>query len=235
MSSHPPWLYNEMMQVGADYSDEAEVAEYDSRMRKLRDIREEIDEIITFLGLEKRKTVLEVGTGTGEFAIAASGYYDKVIAVDISRAMLNYARKKALGLGIKNIKFMQGGFLTYLHEGEPLDAAVTELALHHLPDFWKQVALLRISQMLRPGGKLYLMDMVYSFDLTDYEGSLDRYIAEREKDGGSDTALHVTAHIQKEFSTFGWIMEGMIKRAGFDINSAEYRAGFIAKYLCTKK
>ena len=233
MSSHPSWHYDEIVQVGTDYSDEAEVAEYDSRMEKLRDIREEICEIITFLGPEQRKTVLEIGTGTGNFAIAASGYYDEVIAIDISQAMLGYAGKKAPY--IKNIKFLQGGFLTYRHEGEPLDAVVTELALHHLPDFWKQVALLRISQMLRPGGKLYLMDVVYSFDISDYEGAINRYIEESEKNVGSDTAQQIADHIQKEYSTFGWIMEGMIKKAGFDINSAEYRAGFIAKYLCTKK
>jgi hypothetical protein len=30
-------------------------------------------------------------------------------------------------------------------------------------------------------------------------------------------------------------MEGMIERAGFAIKKADYRAGFIASYLCVKK
>jgi putative AdoMet-dependent methyltransferase len=235
MSSNPSWLYNELIQIGADYADDSEVSMYDSRMEKIRDIRGEIGEIISFLGEEKRKSVLEIGTGTGEFAIAAAGYYDDVTAIDISEAMLGYARKKASRLGAKNIQFLQGGFLTYEHEGLPLDAVVTGLALHHLPDFWKQVALLRISRMIKPGGRLYLMDVVYSFDPSDYEEALDCYIAGLEKGGGKDASEPVKDHIKKEYSTFGWIMEGMIDRAGFDIISADYRAGFIARYKCVKR
>ena len=235
MIPNPSWLYDEMIQIGADYSDDSEVLAYDSRMEKLRDIRGEIDEIISFLGPENRKSVLEIGTGTGEFAIAAAGCYDDVTAIDISQTMLDYARMKASRLGAKNIKFQQGGFLTYEHKGLPLDGVVTGLALHHLPDFWKQVALMRMGMMIKPGGKLYLMDMVYSFDPSDYEDTIDCYIAGSEKAGGRDASGHVADHIKKEHSTFGWIMEGMIDRAGFEIVSAEYRAGFIARYKCIKR
>jgi hypothetical protein len=51
-----------------------------------------------------------------------------------------------------------------LKVGAPLGAAVTQIALHHLPDFWKQIALIRIAGMLKDGGRLCLRDMVYSFD-----------------------------------------------------------------------
>jgi hypothetical protein len=57
--------------------------------------------------------------------------------------MLGHARKKAAFRGIANIDFLQGGFLTYQHKGAPLDAIINQLALHHLPDFWKQVAQIR--------------------------------------------------------------------------------------------
>lgn len=44
----------------------------------------------------------------------------------------------------KGIEAVEGGFLTYEHEGEPVDLVHTRNALHHLPDFWKAVALARI-------------------------------------------------------------------------------------------
>ncbi len=42
-------------------------------------------------------------------------------------------------------------------------------------------------------------------------------------------------HVKNEFSTYDWIMEGMIRRSGFHIDMAEYGAGFQTTYLCTKR
>ena len=42
------------------------------------------------------------------------------------------------------------------------------------------------------------------------------------------------ATIREEFPTFDWIMEGILRRAGFRIDLADYRAG-LAEYLCTKE
>ncbi len=38
-----------------------------------------------------------------------------------------------IGRRVDNIEFHNIGFLTYMHKGEPLDAVVSQLALHHLP------------------------------------------------------------------------------------------------------
>lgn len=46
-----PWLYDETIQVGTDYGDRQEVAEYDQRMQKLRDVRAEAGEIQKALAL----------------------------------------------------------------------------------------------------------------------------------------------------------------------------------------
>ena len=125
-------------------------------------------EILSFLDLQPDQTVLEIGTGTGEFALAAAIHCSKVYAVDLSESMLRYVEKKAKSRGVSNVEFFQGGFLTYQHP-TPVDAVVTQLALHHLPDFWKQVAMMRIAVMLRDGGKLCLRDVVFNFDIKDYE------------------------------------------------------------------
>ena len=147
----PAWQYHEPDHPGANFDALAEI--YDRNMQKFRDVQGEIVEILDFLDLQPDQSVLEMGTGTGEFALAAARHCHGVYAVDLSAGMLRYAEKKAQARGVTNVEFRQGGFLTYRHEGEPLDGIVSQIALHHLPDFWKQIALLRIVGMLSEGGK----------------------------------------------------------------------------------
>ena len=172
----PQWQYNELRQVGTDYTYSAHVEAYDQQMQKLRDIKKEIEYIIDCLNLKPDHTILEFGTGTGEFAIEAAKHCTEVHALDISPAMLEYARRKAEQQGIENIRFHRAGFLTYEHQGGPLDAMVSQLTLHHLPDFWKLMALKRIFSMLREGGTFYLMDTVYSFKPDDHESFFNNWI-----------------------------------------------------------
>lgn len=228
------WQYDEMKQIGTDYENEAEVEDYDQRMQKLRDIQGDIKRIIDLLELQPDQVALEMGAGTGEMAVAMAGRCFRVYAVDVSGPMLRYAKKKAEARGISNIEFIQAGFLTYEHNGRPLNAIVSQLALHHLPDFWKQVALLRISDMLKEGGRLYLEDVTYSFPPREWTAFLNEFIDGISRLRGEDGVEDIVGHIKNEYSTFSWVMEGMIKRAGFRIEGREYKDGFRAAYICTK-
>jgi putative AdoMet-dependent methyltransferase len=228
------WTYDEMKHVGTDYESKAEVEDYDRRMSKIRDISAEIEEALSALELSAGQSLIEFGTGTGELALAASERCGLVIAADISTAMLGRAKEKAAARGRGNIRFVQAGFLGYRHEGEPLDAAVTQIALHHLPDFWKQVALINIARILKPGGRLFVRDLVFSFKLEKYDSTIDRMLERFRDAAGDGMADKVANHIKNEFSTFDWVMEEMLYRAGFDIVSADYGDYFLAGYLCTK-
>jgi len=161
----PVWQYDEMQQVGTDYTDEAQVEAYDRQMQRLRDVKEEAEAIIKSINLKRNKTILEIGTGTGSFAIEAARHCEKVIAIDVSPKMLEFAQRKSRMMGITNVEFNHAGFLTYGHTGEPFDVVVSQLALHHLPDFWKMIALKRIYQLLKNGGTFYLGDVVFSFPI----------------------------------------------------------------------
>jgi ubiquinone/menaquinone biosynthesis C-methylase UbiE len=229
----PSWQYHEPDHPGEDFDAIAEI--YDQNMKKFRDVDREIQEILDFLDLKPDHAVLEIGTGTGEFALAAARHCAKVYAVDLSGGMLRYAGKKAASRNIRNIDFLQGGFLTYEHQGGLLDAAVTQIALHHLPDFWKQVALLRIADLLKAGGKFCLRDVVYSFDVAGYKDYFTKLIAQASNRSGEEFARSMSKHVKNEYSTLDWVMEGMIRQAGFDIISAEHKNGFFSLYLCIKK
>jgi putative AdoMet-dependent methyltransferase len=235
MTAIDAWQYNEMRQIGTDYGSEAEVQAYDERMSRLRDIRSETVRIIEALELKKQHTVLEVGTGTGECATELSMHCKRVIAVDVSKKMLAYARKKAERRNASNITFQHGGFLTYVHRDEPVDAVISQLALHHLPDFWKGIALVNIHQLLREGGRLYLHDVVFSFPLVKYQEAIESFIMQTEETAGKEIADEIKNHVREEYSTFTWIMEELLLRSGFRIDRAEYRNEFFATYFCTRE
>ena len=223
-----------MKQVGTNYADSKEVEAYDARMQKLRDIGEEIEKILTAINIKKEHTLLEFGCGTGEFTIAAAGRCRKVIAADVSRPMLEFARRKAERWNVKNIEFHNAGFLTYEHSWEPVDAVVSQLVLHHLPDFWKLIALRRVYSLLKDGGSFYLKDTVYSFEIDSYKDFFDKFVEGIRNAVGDEMAHDAETAIREEYSTLGWIMEGLIERAGFHIDKKEYFEGFMAVYVCTK-
>ena len=231
----PAWQYNEIQQVGTDYTDEAQVKAYDQCMQRLRDVNEETETIIKSINLKKNETILEIGTGTGSFAIEAARHCAKVIAIDVSQKMLEFAQQKAQMMGITNVEFNHAGFLTYCHTGEPLDAVVSQLALHHLPDFWKIIALRRIFEILKDGGKFYLRDAVYSFDVDNYKNFFDNLIDGVKNAHGVELASDFELATREEYTTLDWIMEGLLKRAGFSIDKVDYSDGFMAVYVCTKE
>ena len=64
------YQYQEQEHPGADFDALAEG--YDESQRMFRDIQGEIREVLDFLDLKKDQTLLEIGTGTGELALAAA-------------------------------------------------------------------------------------------------------------------------------------------------------------------
>jgi ubiquinone/menaquinone biosynthesis C-methylase UbiE len=234
MTVLPKWFYDEFQQSGVDFEDTAQVEAYDRNQRSSSTQAEQ--ELIEGLGICAGHTVVDLGTGTGTFAIQACKAGARVHAVDVSQTMLAYARKKALAANAENIEFQHAGFLTYEHRGDPVDFMVTKAALHHLPDFWKMVGLLRMASMLKAGGVLYLRDAVFSFNASEYRSRIDAWIDRMAKPAGEGFTLSdFETHVREEYSTFGWIIEGMLTRAGFEIEQANYLTPEYAQYVCRKR
>lgn len=227
----PMWQWDENVQRGTDYTSEAEVAAYDRRMAALRDVSAEAGRILALLGLSADDVLLEVGTGTGAFARAAAQRCCQVIAIDISVVMLGYAARLAWEQQIDNIEFQQAGFLSYEHHGRPLSAVVTQLALHHLPDAWKLIALQRLAGFMREGGRLYLTDVVFPDGAqADWPGHLQMLVDSMPVSSRAEMARH----LRQEFSTFDWMMRAILVRAGFAIESVEPEGSYLHHYLCRK-
>jgi cyclopropane fatty-acyl-phospholipid synthase-like methyltransferase len=115
-----------------------------------------------------------------------------------------------------------------------VDAVVSVAALHHLPDFWKQVALRRTAKMLKRGGKLLLFDIVFPSAAQDLDARIQAWIESIRKKAGSRLAEEAEVHVSKEYSTYDWVMEGLLRRAGFRIAGKHAGEGFQTTYVCTR-
>ncbi len=147
--------------------------------------------------------VVDLGVGTGQFALAVALVCARVIAVDVSPLMLDRLRAKIEKRGLVNIDVVQAGFLTYIHLGAAADLIYSRYALHHLPDAWKAVALHRMHAMLRPGGWLRLSDVVYNFEPAEAAARFEAWCA-TGGDGivGEWSRWELEEHVRDEYSTF---------------------------------
>ncbi|MBT7161831.1 MAG: class I SAM-dependent methyltransferase [Victivallales bacterium] len=228
-----PWQYDEQVQVGTDYEDTREAESYDRRMACVRDVPAEADRVAKALALTGEDAVWEIGVGTGECALALALRCRHVWGADISPAMLALAKRKATERDVKNVEFVSGGFLSGFRPPEPVSAIVSQLAFHHLPDFWKYRALQGLVTHLRPGGRLFLRDVVFPGDVADYDGFFEQFVGELARKGGEKMAVATARHIRAEFSTLDWVLEGMLTRCGFTILDKS-TDGFLTSYLCER-
>ncbi len=229
MNKQPILQWNEIQQIGTDFADIREVERYERRMGEFRDLAGEDAAILAALALPAKSRILEIGTGTGHFALAAARVGHRVTALDVSPAMLQYAGDRAKAEGLTGIEFCHAGFLTFSAPPSEFDAAVSVAVLHHLPDLWKAVALHNVRRALKPGGQFLLCDVVFSTNGPDPRTQFEAFI-NAVPDSMRDNAA---GHVAKEYSTLDWIMEGLLRRAGFEIQRIVDAQKPLVQYLCT--
>ena len=226
----PGWLLDEVASAGRENLDAAHVGRYDGK--EDGDAAEEVA-LLRRLGLGPRSVVVDLGAGTGQFTLAVAPHCARVVAVDVSPVMLELLRAKVAAAALAGVEVVQAGFLTYEHAGAPADLVYSRYALHHLPDAWKAVALARLRRVLRPGGVLRLWDVVYDFAPGDAEARLEAWCA-TGGDGvvGEWSRAELEEHVRDEHSTFTWLLEPMIRRAGFEVEEHQHSEdGIFARYV----
>jgi len=131
-------LFDERAHAGAEHLDPAYVAAYDAKAGA-----DPVDELALLreCGLRRETTLVDLGAGSGLLALATAPHCRRVVAVDPSPAMLALAQERAEAARLGNVEIAEAGFLSYEHRGDPPQLVHSRNALHHLPDFWKAVAL----------------------------------------------------------------------------------------------
>ena len=226
------WLIDEVAVAGRENLDPAHVARYDAKEDAAA--AAEVS-LLGGLGLGPDSVVVDIGAGTGQFSLAAAPRCRRVVAVDVSPVMLAALRARVAAAGLDNVEVVQAGFLSYEHEGPAADFVYSRYALHHLPDFWKGVALTRAAGILRPGGVLRLRDVAFAFEPAEAADRIEAWCATGAAETareGDWTRAELEEHVRDEHSTFTWLLEPMIRRSGFAVERADYTEdGIVAAYV----
>ncbi|EID14378.1 methyltransferase [Mycobacterium xenopi RIVM700367] len=117
------------------------------------------DTLIAQAELDGSQRVLEIGCGTGSVAVRAKHAHPGVelIGCDPDPRALARARRKAQG--ISGIRFDHGYAQQLPYADDEFDRVLSSMMLHHLPDDVKPKAAAEIFRVLRPGGRLHLVDI----------------------------------------------------------------------------
>ncbi|WP_281645278.1 metalloregulator ArsR/SmtB family transcription factor [Parendozoicomonas sp. Alg238-R29] len=114
-------------------------------------------EMLVHVDHPSRRIVLELGPGEGTFLPQLAEQFERVIALDNSRDMLEQARTRAHQAGITNIEYRLGELSLLADEGMSVDCIVANMVLHHVP---APAAIFReAATLLRPGASLFISDL----------------------------------------------------------------------------
>ena len=219
------WYYNQRRRLGLDSAVAAIYDRHDDSDLRAR-------AALAMLGVQKGWQVADIGCGNGVLATEAALMGAVVDAIDISPAMLAlaeiYARDRKAA-----VRTQSAGLLSFAYQPNSYDLIVSEFTLHHLPDFWKAVAMSRIFAALKPGANFYLRDIVFVSMPDGSERNVEQWADFNVKN--HDFARdNVVTHMRDEYSTFGWVMERMLTEVGFTLLSADYHAPLHGTYLLQK-
>lgn len=185
------------------------------------------------------KTMLDIATGTGDFAILAAQllHPDQIIGVDISEGMMEIGRKKVETAGLSDIiSFTKENCLSLSYQDETFDAVTAAFGIRNFANLDR--GLSEMCRVLRKGGHLSIVELtspvsfpmkqlfhVYSHTVLPAYGQII----------SKDTSAYL--YLTKTIEVFpqGEQMEGILKKAGFSKASFKRLTfGICTMYFATK-
>lgn len=183
--------------------------------------------------------ILDIATGTGDFAILAARMLtpEKLIGADISEGMMDIGRQKVKRARLEQIiSFEKEDCLQLSYPENSFDAVTAAFGIRNFPDLDR--GLKEIFRVIRPGGHLSIVELtspvafpmkqlfkVYSHTVLPIYGRL----VSRD-----DSAYHYLTATIEAFPQ-GEQMVGILKKAGFsEARFERLTFGICTMYLATK-
>lgn len=137
--------------------------------------------------LERHHRVLDLGCGTGSLAVLVKRLYPTVtvIALDPDARALARARAKA-GRASVDIRFDRGFADALPYPDDSFDRILSSMMFHHLDEGDRRSMLREARRVLRPGGRLELLD--FAGPGSRSQGPLGRLIHAHHRLSGNDEA-----------------------------------------------
>jgi tRNA (cmo5U34)-methyltransferase len=183
--------------------------------------------------------LLDLGCGAGNFTLRVlqevSGL--RVYLADLSRPMLQRAERRVRDSGsAKSIETLAGDLRALDFPEGTFSCILAGAALHHLrdDDDWRR-EFARFHAWLKPGGRLYVADLVY-FDLPDVQEMMwARYGQSLEGLKGPEYREKVFAYIDKEDTARSLPFQiDLLRDAGFRTWDVLHRNSMFACYVGVK-
>ncbi len=185
------------------------------------------------------KTILDIATGTGDFAILAARMIrpKSILGIDISEGMMEIGRQKVKQLHLDDtITFQKDDCLALSIDDNTFDAATAAFGIRNFADLDR--GLKEIHRVLKPGGQLSIVELsapqkfpmrqlfkLYSHTILPIYGKIV------SKD------INAYQYLTSTMEAFpqGEMMKGFFEKAGYkDVKYKRLTFGICTMYLATK-
>jgi ubiquinone/menaquinone biosynthesis C-methylase UbiE len=129
-----------------------------------------------FTGRDQRRLrLVDIGCGTGRFLDFVKQAWPRlpVLGLDLSEAYIRHARRHLKHRSRTNLIVANAEAIPA--PGESCDAVTSIFMMHELPPEVRRTVIAEASRVLKPGGRLVLMDSLQRGDEPDYDGMLERF------------------------------------------------------------
>jgi ubiquinone/menaquinone biosynthesis C-methylase UbiE len=121
-----------------------------------------LNALVSLAAPHSTDTVLDIATGAGHTALAFAPHVEKVVAYDLTEAMLAETAKNAAQRGLTNLSTQQGPAEKLPFPDATFDIVTVRLASHHFAD--NAAAVREMARVTKPGGKVVIVDNYSSED-----------------------------------------------------------------------
>lgn len=113
-------------------------------------------DLVARVGPQPTDTVLDIATGAGHTALAFAPHVQKVVAYDLTDAMLAETAKNAAERGLSNVATQRGPAEKLPFADGAFDIVTVRLASHHFAD--NAAAVGEMARVTRRGGQVVVVD-----------------------------------------------------------------------------